>query len=164
MAKLIDTDACLRLGNAFMCVFFTLAAYVQLNDPDATVWFATYFVPAVVCFSEASQPRRFQQHTKLRQAAIGVGLLLAAPLMAVSVWGWLRDTQCRGANPLVCEYGRETLGSAIVLSWLFVVSGRTAKPSPSRVWLYVLLSLAPMGLWAGLLLGDAIAYFCVPLT
>ncbi|CAN7940547.1 unnamed protein product [Ixodes hexagonus] len=125
---------------------------------------AAYFVPAVVCFCEAWQPQRFQQHAKLRRAAIGVGLLIAAPLMALSLRGWLKDTRCRGANPLVCEYGREAMGSAITLSWLFLVSGRTANPSSSRVWLYVVLSLAPMGLWAGLLLGDALAYFCVPVT
>ncbi|XP_053309998.1 transmembrane protein 220 isoform X2 [Spea bombifrons] len=37
-----------RVCNALMSVFFGLAAYVQVNDPDAEVWMVIYLVPSVL--------------------------------------------------------------------------------------------------------------------
>ncbi|CAI5676378.1 unnamed protein product [Oreochromis niloticus] len=38
-----------QICNVFMCLFFALASYVQINDPDAGLWMAGYGVPAVLC-------------------------------------------------------------------------------------------------------------------
>ncbi|KAM5273338.1 transmembrane protein 220 [Ctenodactylus gundi] len=34
--------------NALMAVFFALAAFVQVNDPDAELWVVVYTIPAVL--------------------------------------------------------------------------------------------------------------------
>ncbi|MEQ2278530.1 hypothetical protein XENORESO_021001 [Xenotaenia resolanae] len=38
-----------RISNVVMSVFFVLASYVQINDPDASLWMVGYGVPAVLC-------------------------------------------------------------------------------------------------------------------
>ncbi|KAA8585518.1 hypothetical protein FQN60_004212, partial [Etheostoma spectabile] len=38
-----------RVCNLFMSLFFALATYVQINDPDAGLWMVGYGVPAVLC-------------------------------------------------------------------------------------------------------------------
>ncbi|MED6241213.1 hypothetical protein ATANTOWER_003501 [Ataeniobius toweri] len=38
-----------RISNVVMSVFFVLASYVQINDPDAGLWMVGYGVPAVLC-------------------------------------------------------------------------------------------------------------------
>ncbi|XP_048066257.1 transmembrane protein 220-like isoform X1 [Megalobrama amblycephala] len=39
-----------RVCNLFMSVFFSLATYAQINDPDAALWMVGYAVPAGLCF------------------------------------------------------------------------------------------------------------------
>uniref|UniRef100_A0A672LB33 Transmembrane protein 220 n=1 Tax=Sinocyclocheilus grahami TaxID=75366 RepID=A0A672LB33_SINGR len=43
--------------NLCMSVFFSLATYVQINDPDAVLWMAGYAVPAGLCFLLCCQPQ-----------------------------------------------------------------------------------------------------------
>ncbi|XP_073902935.1 transmembrane protein 220 isoform X3 [Castor canadensis] len=37
-----------RACNGLMAAFFALAAYVQVNDPDAELWVVVYMIPAVL--------------------------------------------------------------------------------------------------------------------
>ncbi|XP_016043191.1 transmembrane protein 220 isoform X2 [Erinaceus europaeus] len=37
-----------RACNGLMAAFFALAAYVQVNDPDAELWMVIYTIPAVL--------------------------------------------------------------------------------------------------------------------
>ncbi|XP_008415327.1 transmembrane protein 220 isoform X1 [Poecilia reticulata] len=46
-----------RLSNVLMSVFFTLASYVQINDPDAGLWVVGYAVPAVLCVFIGFRPQ-----------------------------------------------------------------------------------------------------------
>ncbi|XP_051988972.1 transmembrane protein 220 isoform X2 [Xyrauchen texanus] len=39
-----------RVCNLFMSVFFSLASYVQINDPDSVLWMVAYAIPAGLCF------------------------------------------------------------------------------------------------------------------
>ncbi|XP_051774859.1 transmembrane protein 220 isoform X2 [Erpetoichthys calabaricus] len=39
-----------RMCNFCMGCFFALAAYVQVNDPDAGIWMAAYIIPSGLCF------------------------------------------------------------------------------------------------------------------
>lgn len=45
-------SATIRALSLSMAVFFTLAAYVQHNDPDWVFWMAIYAVPAAVSIAQ----------------------------------------------------------------------------------------------------------------
>ncbi|XP_035510829.1 transmembrane protein 220 [Morone saxatilis] len=45
-----------RVCNLLMASFFSLATYVQINDPDAGVWMVGYGVPALLCASVSLDP------------------------------------------------------------------------------------------------------------
>ncbi|XP_039596272.1 transmembrane protein 220 isoform X2 [Polypterus senegalus] len=45
-----------RMCNFCMCCFFALAAYVQVNDPDAGIWMAAYIIPSGLCFMVCVMP------------------------------------------------------------------------------------------------------------
>ncbi|XP_071321168.1 transmembrane protein 220 isoform X3 [Trachinotus anak] len=46
-----------KVCNVLMSLFFALAAYVQINDPDAGLWMVGYGVPAVLCAGIGWKPQ-----------------------------------------------------------------------------------------------------------
>ncbi|XP_071321166.1 transmembrane protein 220 isoform X1 [Trachinotus anak] len=50
-----------KVCNVLMSLFFALAAYVQINDPDAGLWMVGYGVPAVLCAGIGWKPQVTEQ-------------------------------------------------------------------------------------------------------
>ncbi|KAH6943476.1 hypothetical protein HPB50_021715 [Hyalomma asiaticum] len=91
-------------------------------------------------------------------------ILLSGGLLVVSVWFWLHDTTCIGFNLVVCEYGRESGGSAISLIWLLLLRREAEGIGWKRATMSAMLSLLPLAVWLALLMGDGIKYLCVTAT
>jgi hypothetical protein len=109
----------LALGHMLMCVFFLLAAYVQLNDPDPLEWAAAYAVPAAACaymsvHAAAGAVPALPAAVALVVAAVpvGVGATIAAPAAAaLRAGGGL-------LHVLEKEEVRELCGITLVIAWL----------------------------------------------
>ncbi|XP_029456086.1 transmembrane protein 220 isoform X2 [Rhinatrema bivittatum] len=46
-----------RVCNVIMALFFALAAYVQVNDPDAGMWIVVYAIPSALTVLVGLQPK-----------------------------------------------------------------------------------------------------------
>ncbi|XP_068932896.1 transmembrane protein 220 isoform X4 [Petaurus breviceps papuanus] len=46
-----------RSCNLVMTAFFALAAYVQINDPDAVLWMVIYMIPAILTLLVGLNPQ-----------------------------------------------------------------------------------------------------------
>ncbi|XP_075559696.1 transmembrane protein 220-like [Dermacentor variabilis] len=141
-----------------MAVFFAMASYVQLNDPDAILWIVAYALPCFASVGEALQASWWSR--KRRIILTSAATMLSGSLLVVSVWFWLRDATCVGFNPVVCEYGRESGGSAIALIWMLLLRRDSELVGWKRATISATLSLLPVAIWTALLMGDGIAYLC----
>ncbi|KAL1487000.1 hypothetical protein MTO96_046714 [Rhipicephalus appendiculatus] len=152
-------DAWFRLSNGVMAVFFAMASYVQLNDPDALLWIVAYALPWFASISEALQLSWWSR--ELRTRFTSAAIMLSGGLLVLSVWFWLQDVTCIGFNPVTCEHGRESGGSAISLVWLLLLRRDTEGVGWKRATLSATLSLLPVAVWIALLMRDGIKYLCV---
>ncbi|XP_043936682.1 transmembrane protein 220 [Protopterus annectens] len=106
---------CWRFCNVFMGFFFALAAYVQINDPDAGVWMVAYSIPAILSLLTGINPQitenlLWKSTSKLHMIGCAVG---AAYL------GWsIRHHLSR--DIIHEEEGRELFGLTIILIWLLL--------------------------------------------
>ncbi|XP_077491428.1 transmembrane protein 220-like [Amblyomma americanum] len=156
---LASSEAWFRLSNAVMALFFAMASCVQINDPDALLWIVAYALPCFACVSEALRPPWWSSR-QLRMRLTGAAILLSCRLLLVSVLSWLRDVTCVGFNPVVCEPGRESGGSAISLAWLLLLRKGGEKVGWKRATLCAVLGLLPLATWTAFLLGDGVRYLC----
>ncbi|XP_028674163.1 transmembrane protein 220 isoform X1 [Erpetoichthys calabaricus] len=104
-----------RMCNFCMGCFFALAAYVQVNDPDAGIWMAAYIIPSGLCFMVCVIPAItenliWSQLSDLHMASC----LIVAGALGLSVY--------RNAtkNILHEEEGREFFGLLLVAVWLLL--------------------------------------------
>ncbi|KAH7942129.1 hypothetical protein HPB49_020972 [Dermacentor silvarum] len=155
---LSSCDAWFRLSNGVMALFFAMASYVQLNDPDAMIWIVAYALPCFASVGEALGASWWSR--QLRIFLTSAAALLSGSLLVVSVWFWLRDATCIGFNPVVCEAGRESGGSAIALIWLLLLRRDTETVGWKRATISATLSLLPVAIWIALLMGDGIKHMC----
>ncbi|XP_034057873.1 transmembrane protein 220 [Gymnodraco acuticeps] len=111
-----------RICNLFMSVFFALATYVQINDPDAGLWMVGYGVPAVLCASIGLNPHVTETLPWRRIADLHVMISTAV----VSILGW-RLCKERITDIFQEEEGREFSGLMLTLVWLLLCrhSGRS---------------------------------------
>lgn len=155
---LLTSDAWFRLSNFVMALFFAAASYVQLNDPDAILWIVAYSLPGFASAAEALRAHWWSRRFRLRFT--GAAILLSGCLLAASICFWFRDPTCVGLNPVVCEHGRESGGSAVALTWLVLLRYDSAKISQRRAALSAALCLLPLAVWIALLTGDRIKHLC----
>uniref|UniRef100_A0A3P8WX08 Transmembrane protein 220 n=1 Tax=Cynoglossus semilaevis TaxID=244447 RepID=A0A3P8WX08_CYNSE len=73
-----------RLCNIFMSLFFALATYVQINDPDAGLWMLGYGVPAVLCALIGWKPHVTESLVWRRVADLHV--LISSAVIARLCW------------------------------------------------------------------------------
>ncbi|KAM8824222.1 transmembrane protein 220 isoform 1-T1 [Synchiropus picturatus] len=100
-----------RTCNVFMSVFFALASYVQINDPDAALWMVAYGVPALLCAVIGFNPRVTESLVWRRAADFHVLISSAA----VSVLGW-KLHKLQTADVLQQEEGRSCVLAGFPLS------------------------------------------------
>ncbi|XP_038068628.1 transmembrane protein 220-like [Patiria miniata] len=139
--------------NAVMAVFFALAAFVQINDPDPYIWVPIYAIPCLLCCSIVWS-RDSIDHKYWR--------VTAAIHMCFAVFGIVLLTFQVGQvhrkeglfNPLSLEEGRELFGLLIALGWTLMCwfSGHIMTTcSTGKLTLLtgivVLLGMMPLALW-----------------
>ncbi|XP_071321169.1 transmembrane protein 220 isoform X4 [Trachinotus anak] len=132
-----------KVCNVLMSLFFALAAYVQINDPDAGLWMVGYGVPAVLCAGIGWKPQVTETLPWRRVADLHVMTSAAA----AAALGWaLREEPV--THILQQEQGREFSGLMLTLVWLLLCrhSGR-APVGMLRVSTAAAITVFPLVAW-----------------
>ncbi|XP_055114311.1 transmembrane protein 220 isoform X4 [Symphalangus syndactylus] len=118
-----------RACNGLMAAFFALAAFVQVNDPDAELWVVVYTIPAVLTLLVGLNP---QVTGNVIWKSISAIHILFCMVWAVGLASYLlRHTQ---QNILHEEEGRNPVGGRIQLAIAIVI---TLFPFISWVYIYI---------------------------
>ncbi|CAI9557088.1 unnamed protein product [Staurois parvus] len=129
--------------NLLMSMFFALAAYVQINDPDAGMWIVIYLIPASLILLLSINPD-IPGHVIWKALSdlhslvclVGASCLLAFLLLYGK------------KNILHEEEGRELSGLAIIVLWLLLCrnSGRQSVGG-LRLLIAISISIFPFITW-----------------
>ncbi|XP_039978823.1 transmembrane protein 220 [Xiphias gladius] len=132
-----------QVCNVFMSLFFALATYVQINDPDAGLWMVGYGVPAVLCAFIGLKPRVTETLPWRRVADLHVMISGAA----VAVLGRALY-KGRITHIFQQEEGREFSGLMLTVVWLLLCrhSGR-APVGMLRVSTAAAITVFPFVAW-----------------
>nr|XP_046270150.1 transmembrane protein 220 isoform X2 [Scatophagus argus] len=132
-----------QVCNVFMSLFFALATYVQINDPDAGLWMVGYGVPAVLCVLLALSPHVTETLPWRRVADLHVMVSSAV----VAMLG-LRLNKEQITEIFQQEEGREFSGLILTVVWLLMCrhSGR-APVGMLRVSTAVAITVFPFVAW-----------------
>uniref|UniRef100_UPI00398EF104 transmembrane protein 220 isoform X2 n=1 Tax=Pristiophorus japonicus TaxID=55135 RepID=UPI00398EF104 len=100
--------------NLCMAFFFALAAYVQINDPDAGIWIVAYLIPAALTFLVGLNPPITENFIWKSLSAMHMYVCSTVAIL----WGWY----LRGAKNNIFheEEGREFLGLVIIAIWMLL--------------------------------------------
>ncbi|XP_008415328.1 transmembrane protein 220 isoform X2 [Poecilia reticulata] len=132
-----------RLSNVLMSVFFTLASYVQINDPDAGLWVVGYAVPAVLCVFIGFRPQVTETSPWRRVA----DLHLLSSSAAVFMLGWKLYAE-RVTQIFQQEEGREFSGLTLTAVWLLLCRRSGSAPvGKLRVSTAVAITVFPIVAW-----------------
>ncbi|XP_007483049.1 transmembrane protein 220 isoform X2 [Monodelphis domestica] len=117
-----------RSCNFVMATFFSLAAYVQINDPDAELWMVIYMIPAILTLLVGLNPLTtgnfiWKSLTRLH--------LFLCTLRTINLGFYLFLHMDR--NILHEEEGRELFGLGIIIVWLSLCHISTKRLRPSEV-------------------------------
>ncbi|XP_047212493.1 transmembrane protein 220 [Girardinichthys multiradiatus] len=132
-----------RISNVVMSVFFVLASYVQINDPDAGLWMVGYGVPAVLCAFLGFGPHVTETLPWRRVADLHLMISSAA----IFILGFKLYTE-RVTQIFQQEEGREFSGLLLTAVWLILCrhSGR-APVGMLRVSTAVAITVFPIVAW-----------------
>ena len=133
-----------RALNCVTTLFFAVAAYVQLNDPDPVLWVPLYAVPALLCFAVVVTPTSTTYVLWNTLSIVHASVCAVASLYFGSI-GFQKGT----LNPLKAEEGREFAGLLLVALWLLLCSVRSV-PAVNRSTIncfLVLLAVLPASAW-----------------
>ncbi|XP_041812244.1 transmembrane protein 220 isoform X1 [Chelmon rostratus] len=132
-----------QVCNVFMSLFFALATYVQINDPDAGLWMVGYGVPAVLCAFIGLNPHVTETLPWRRVADLHVMISGAV----VAMLGWRLNKE-RITEIFHQEEGREFSGLMLTVAWLLLCrhSGR-APVGMLRVSTAAAITVFPFVAW-----------------
>ncbi|KAJ7989463.1 hypothetical protein DPEC_G00304810 [Dallia pectoralis] len=132
-----------RVCNVCMSVFFALASYVQINDPDAGLWMVCYAIPASLCFLIAIEPGVTE--TRVWRRISTLHMLIS--MVVVSMLGRTLYKE-RITNIFQQEEGREFSGLLLTIVWLLLChhSGRNAIGA-LRLFTAVAITIFPFLTW-----------------
>ncbi|CAH1794237.1 unnamed protein product [Owenia fusiformis] len=102
--------------NAVMTLFFTLAAYVNVNDEDFYIWVPVYLLPGFLSLAIAVKPEVTANSIWKTVATVHITLCLAGGLYLTIIVIELLTGAI--VNPLQHEEGRELGGTVIIVLWL----------------------------------------------
>ncbi|KAL0993353.1 hypothetical protein UPYG_G00106510 [Umbra pygmaea] len=132
-----------RVCNVCMSLFFALASYVQINDPDAGLWMVCYAVPANLCLLISIKPNITETLLWRRIAKLHVLLSTAV----VCMLGWTLY-KARITDIFQQEEGREFSGLLLTIFWLLLCqsSGRNSIGT-LRLSTAVAITVIPILAW-----------------
>ncbi|XP_058260807.1 transmembrane protein 220 [Hemibagrus wyckioides] len=132
-----------RICNFIMSGFFSLAAYVQINDPDAGLWMVGYAVPAGLCFFISCHPQITETLVWRRVADLHV--MMATAFAALIGWSLYKHGVTHIFHQ---EEGREFSGLLLTVMWLLMCrhSGR-AGVGALRLCTAVAVTAFPIITW-----------------
>ncbi|XP_006863493.1 PREDICTED: transmembrane protein 220 [Chrysochloris asiatica] len=133
-----------RLCNLLMTAFFALAAFVQVNDPDAELWMMVYTIPAGLTLLVGLYPHVTGNCVWKSIAAM---LILFCTVWALGLGYYL--LLHAHENILHEEEGRELLGLLIIAAWMSLCHSSSRNPAGGRIQLAVaiIISLLPFLSW-----------------
>ncbi|CAG5124912.1 unnamed protein product [Candidula unifasciata] len=146
-----------RVFNVVMCVFFSLAAYVNFNDDDWYIWVPIYTVPALLSASVAMKPS-LAESTSWNKL-VSIDFILCSLYSLYQLFALFKKMPSNNLeNPLIHEEGREMGGLLVILAW----AGIARYMSPERVkgiessqraaviifWFITFLASIPLLLWS----------------
>nr|XP_011725679.1 LOW QUALITY PROTEIN: transmembrane protein 220 [Macaca nemestrina] len=133
-----------RACNGLMAAFFAMAAFVQVNDPDAELWVVVYTIPAVLTLLVGLNP---QVTGNVIWKSISAIHILFCMVWAVGLaYYLLRHTQ---QNILHEEEGRELCGLVIITAWIILSPSSSKTPVGGRIQLAIaiVITLFPFISW-----------------
>lgn len=136
-----------RVINSVAALYFAVAAYVQLNDPDPVVWVPLYAVPSLLCVAVVVRP-----DTTMSVSWNTLSLVHMAVCAVGALYIGLIGFRKGSLSPLKAEEGREFAGLLLVVLWLLVctVRSRVSLPAgslPTINLLVALLAFLPATAW-----------------
>ncbi|XP_059804798.1 transmembrane protein 220 isoform X2 [Hypanus sabinus] len=131
-----------RVCNICMAFFFALAAYVQINDPDAGIWTVVYLIPAVLSFLVGLNPlvtdNFIWKHLSLMH--------MSMCFMVATLWGWYLHRHAK--NTIFHEEeGREFLGLVIIIIWMLLCQNSGKYLGGFKISIAVFITVLPFVTW-----------------
>ncbi|XP_019745443.1 transmembrane protein 220 [Hippocampus comes] len=132
-----------RACNGMMALFFGLATYVQINDPDAALWMVGYGIPAFLCALIGLKPHVTEMLAWRRVADLHI--MLCTGMLLIIGWKLYRQNT---TGLFQEEEAREFGGVVLTILWLLLCrhSGRSAV-GKLRVSAAILVTLFPFVCW-----------------
>ncbi|XP_072881968.1 transmembrane protein 220 isoform X1 [Hemitrygon akajei] len=131
-----------RVCNICMAFFFALAAYVQINDPDAGIWTVVYLIPAVLSFLVGLNPlvtdNFIWKHLSLMH--------MSMCFMVATLWGWYLHRHAK-STIFHEEEGREFLGLVIIIIWMLLCQNSGKYPGGFKISIAVFITVLPFVTW-----------------
>ncbi|XP_061761708.1 transmembrane protein 220 [Nerophis ophidion] len=132
-----------RVCNVLMSLFFGLATYVQINDPDAALWMVGYGVPALLC-ALIGLKHQVTETLPWRRVA-DLHMTMCGGFLVMMAWKLSKENP---ADVFQQEEGREMSGLMLTVMWLLLCrhSGRSTV-GKLRVSAGVLITIFPFVCW-----------------
>ncbi|XP_053426072.1 transmembrane protein 220 isoform X3 [Nycticebus coucang] len=117
-----------RTCNWLMAAFFALAAFVQVNDPDAELWVVMYTIPAVLTLLVGFNP--LVTGNIIWKSISAIHIFFCVVWAVGLAYHLLLHTQ---QHILHEEEGRELSGLVIITAWMSLCHS-SSKISLCRPW------------------------------
>ncbi|XP_012868872.1 PREDICTED: transmembrane protein 220 isoform X1 [Dipodomys ordii] len=126
-----------RACNALMAAFFALAAFVQVNDPDAELWVVVYMIPAVLTLLVGLNP--LVTGNFIWKSISAIHMVFCMVWAVGLAYHLLLHTQ---QNILHEEEGRELSGLVIITAWMGLCHSSAKNPLGGRIHLVMAITIA----------------------
>ncbi|XP_018589868.1 transmembrane protein 220 isoform X1 [Scleropages formosus] len=132
-----------RTCNVLMALFFSLATYVQKNDPDAALWMVGYGIPAASCLLISIKGNATD--IVLWRRLVDLHILVSTSIATLLGWTLLRR---QSENILQQEEGREFCGLVLIVIWLLLCRmSRRKVGGVIHLFTAVTITLFPLVMW-----------------
>ncbi|XP_047615172.1 transmembrane protein 220 [Phacochoerus africanus] len=126
-----------RACNWLMGAFFALAAFVQVNDPDAELWVVVYTIPAGLTLLVGLNP--LVTGSFIWKSVSTIHILFCIVWAAGLAYNLLLHTK---QNIFHEEEGRELFGLVIITAWMSLCHSSSESPAGGRIRLAIAIAVA----------------------